>query len=68
MVPLSRQKYASNVCEEALKHAEPAVRREMIQQFILPYQYAIGGQMFIASLVKDQFASLSSLLSRLERC
>jgi len=68
MVPLSRQKYASNVCEEALKHAEPGVRREMIQHFIIPYQYAIGGQMFIASLVKDQFASTSSFFIWLERC
>lgn len=58
MLHMSRHKFASNVCEKALLTADPESRRVLIQEIMTSKQ---DGASNIATMMKDQYASKSSL-------
>lgn len=60
MLQMSRHKFASNVCEKALTHADSENRRILIDEIMTPKQD--HGTSPIVTMMKDQYASKSLLV------
>jgi pumilio RNA-binding family len=56
MLPMSKHKFASNVCEKALKAASVEQRRVLIEEISLMRP---DGMNPIITMIKDQYASMS---------
>lgn len=54
LLQLARHKYASNVCEKALVHADSATRHSLIEFLIKSKE---NGASTIALMMKDQYGS-----------
>ena len=59
MLQMARHKFASNVCEKALKIADPENRRLLIDEIMTPKQDNVNP---IGAMMRDQFASQCFIL------
>jgi pumilio RNA-binding family len=64
MLKMAQHKFASNVCEKALVCAEPEYRRALLLELVQPKP---DGVTPIVDMMKDQFASRSYDIAKLEQ-
>lgn len=58
MIPMSKHKFASNVCEKALSNANADQRKQLIEEIVL---HRSDGMNPIVTMIKDQYASMFEL-------
>jgi pumilio RNA-binding family len=54
MLPMSKHKFASNVCEKAVVHAPPEQRKMLVEEIS---QVRPDGMNPMITMIKDQYAS-----------